>query len=492
VADTGNHAIRKITPEGDVTTIAGRASDEPQANQVRLNHPVGIVVTQDGFIFISDESRGRIVRITPDGDASVYAGRETGFADGAGSEGRFNGPCGIAINREGTLYVADSENYIVREVYPRLSQEAAATSDQPFIQPATEAPPSAQPFPILEKSELGVGDSFPWPLVPQDQWHEVTGVAGEARGAPGGIALDHIHSGLDIRGNSGDAVLSVYDEKITSPIANWDFDGASEGLQIGLFSYIHVRVGRKVTGDIQASDRFKPRTDAGKLIQIRVRRGTRFKVGDFIGSVNRLNHVHLNLGPWNAQTNPLQLPFFGFKDTVAPMVEPDGIEVAPASAIAADAIGARELAHFSEKRNGRLVVSGDVAITVTAYDRVNGNGSNRKLGLFRLGYQLLNQNGTSAKGFEQPLINIEFNRLPPEDSSVFKVFALGSGVSAYGTPTKFKYIITNRVRDGGVVNGFLRTSSLAPGSYIIKVFAEDYAGNRASGKNTELPIIIAN
>jgi hypothetical protein len=347
-------------------------------------------------------------------------------------------------------------------------------------------------LPALEKSVLGVGETFPWPLVPQDQWHEVAGVVGEARGAPGGIALDHIHSGLDIHGGAGLPVLSVYDEKVSSPIANWDFDGAGEGISVGLFGYIHIRVGRNSSDEIQAAEKFKPRTDAsGKLIGVRVRRGTRFKVGEFIGSVNRLNHVHLNLGPWNAQANPLQLPFFGFKDTVAPVIEPNGIEVVPAAALASD-VREQDGKHFRERRNGRLVVSGDVAVLVTAFDRAEGNGTNRKLGVYRLGYQVLNEDGSPAKGFEQPLVNIEFNRLPPEDSSVFKVYASGSGVSAYGTPTKFKYIVTNRVRDGEAMNGILRTSSLPSGSYIIKVIAEDYAGNRASGKNTDLPVSIVN
>jgi hypothetical protein len=109
-----------------------------------------------------------------------------------------------------------------------------------------------------------------------------------------------------------------------------------------------------------------------------------------------------------------------------------------------------------------------------------------------MGYQVLNEDGSPAKGFEQPLVNIEFNRLPSEDSSVFKVYASGSGVSAYGTPTKFKYIVTNRVRDGEVINGILRTSSLPSGNYVIKVIAEDYAGNRALGRSTELAITVAN
>ncbi|MFY9611339.1 MAG: NHL repeat-containing protein [Blastocatellia bacterium] len=492
VADTGNHAIRKITPQNDVSTIAGGPDGGPEEIQVGLSRPVGIVVTHDGFLFISDQSRGRIVRVTPDGDWSVYAGKGTGFADGVGYEARFNGPGGIAIDREGNLYVADSANYIVREVFPFPPQPVAAPTETTLIQPTADAPVSRQAFPKLEKYARHVGDPFPWPLAPQDQWHEVSGVVGEARGAPGGIALDHLHSGLDLRANAGDSVLSVLDEKVTSPIANWDFDGASEGVHVGLFGYIHIQVGRNAKGEINAHKKFKPQTDGqGTLIGVRVRRGTRFKVGDFIGSVNRLNHVHLNLGPWNAQANPLQLSFFGFKDTVPPTVELDGIEVGPARDFNMDAGVRRDVQRFKEKRNGRLVVSGDVSIAVTAYDRVDGNGTKRKLGVFRIGYQLLNEDGTHVNGFEQALINIEFNRLPPEASSVSRVFASGSGVSAYGTPTRFKYIVTNRVRDGEATNGVLRASSLAPGNYLIKVIAEDYSGNRASGPTTELPITIA-
>jgi sugar lactone lactonase YvrE len=491
VADAGNRAIRKIASDGNVSTIARRTDGEPGEDLLRLNRPVGVVVTHDGFLFISDEGGGRIVRITPEGVGSVYAGHAARFSDGP-SEGRFNGPSGIALDREGNLYIADSQNYLIREVRPVTPQSVAAAAEVRFVQPSLEPPASRRVFPALERSALGVGETFPWPLVPQDRWHEVAGVVGEARGAPGGIALDHLHSGLDIRGNAGERVLSVYDEKASSPIANWDFNSASEGISVGLFGYIHIRVGRNASDEIQAAEKFKPRTDAtGKLIGVRVRRGTRFKVGDFIGSVNSSNHVHMNLGPWNAQANPLQLPFFGFKDTVAPAIEPNGIEVVPAAALGSDVRG-QYGEHFRENRNGRLVVSGDVAVVVTAFDRVEGNGANRRLGVYRMGYQILNEDGSPAKGFEQPLVNIEFNRLPPEDSSVFKVYASGSGVSAYGTPTKFKYIVTNRVRDGEAMTGILRTSSLPSGNYIIKVIAEDYAGNRALGGGTELAITVAN
>jgi sugar lactone lactonase YvrE len=492
VADAGNHAVRKISAQGEVTTIVSGMAEEGQGSEVRLSHPVGIVVTHDGFLFISDEGTGRIIRIDPEGTAKSYAGRTSGYADGIEDQARMNGPTGIAIDRKGVVHVADSQNYLIRQISPTPPSPKSDEATEQFLQPSNEETTTNKEdtvVPKLNAARLGVGQSFPWPLNSQHSWHEVAGVVGEARGAAGGVALDHLHSGLDIHGSAGEAALSVYDEKVSSPVSNWDFEGSGEGMHVGLFTYIHIRIGRNASGQIQALEKFKPRTDtAGKLAGVRVRRGARFRVGDLIGSLNRLNHVHLNLGPWNAQANPLALPFVEFKDTVAPTIEK--IEIEAPQALVAGSTTKDKIEASNERRSGRLLVSGDVAIVVTAYDRVDGNAANRKLGLYRIGYQLLGADGTPVKGFEQPLINIEFNRLPADGPSVQMVYAIGSGVSAYGTPTKFRYIITNRVRNGEARYGLLRSSSLPSGNYVIKVIAEDYAGNRAEGRSTELAITV--
>ena len=490
VADTGNDAIRKITPSGEVTTFAGgkHGHIDGLGTEAGFNQPTGIAITHDGFLFVTDEGGGRVRRITPEGEVSTFAGAGTGFGNGAGKFARFNGPCGIAIDRPGNVYVADNQNYLIRKISPvdPSSPEANTIEEQKrqFIQPSAEPAPSDTDsiIPRLNSVLPQLGESFRWPLKPQDQWHEVTGLVGEARGAPGGIALDHLHSGLDIRGNLGDPVVSVVDEKVTSPLPNWDYDSSSEGVHLCLFSYIHVRIGRDKSDQIQDEAKFKARVnDTGNLIGVRVRRGTRFRVGEFIGTLNRLYHVHLNVGPWNAQANAIQLPFPMLTDTIPPVVEPRGIEIVSASGDP-----------FTRTREGRLVISGDVDIVVTAYDKVDGNVKQRKLGLYRAGYQLTRADGAAVKGFEQALINIEFNRLPPDDPSVFVAYAEGSGVSAYGGETRFRLAVTNRVRDGQAVDGILRTSDLPDGFYTLTIVAEDYAGNRASGKATELQITIVN
>ncbi|PYT07534.1 MAG: hypothetical protein DMF60_06880, partial [Acidobacteria bacterium] len=255
VADAGNHAVRKITAQGEVTTIAGPTSAEDgPGNGLRLNRPVGIIVTHDGFLFVSDEASGRIIRIDPEGKAKSYAGRASGYAEGVEDQARMNGPTGIAIDRKGVIHVADSQNYVVRQISPTLPSTTPDEATGPFLQPSSEdtAIKEDTVVPKLNASRLGVAETFPWPLNPQHSWHEVAGVVGEARGTAGGVALDHLHSGLDIHGSAGEPALSVYDEKVTSPISNWDFEGSGEGMNIGLFSYIHIRIGRNANGEIKS------------------------------------------------------------------------------------------------------------------------------------------------------------------------------------------------------------------------------------------------
>jgi DNA-binding beta-propeller fold protein YncE len=489
VADAGNNAIRSVTPLGEVGTIAGgaRGRTDGVGTEATFDQPTGIARTHDGFLFVTDEASGRIRRISPGGVVTTFAGSRLGYREGAGSQVRFNGPTGIAVDRKGNVYVADTQNYLIRRLSPVAP--AAAQEDMPvhFVQP----PGSDSTGSALDNRSPGnrfassipsftITPPLPWPFNPQDRWRELSGVAGEARGAPGGVALDHLHSGVDIRAAMGEAVISVIDEKVSSAIPAWDYGRSNEGIKLGIASYIHIRVGRDKDDRIAPSDKFKPRSDQNGLISgVRVRRGARFRTGDFIGTVNRLYHLHLNVGPWNAQTNPILFPFIGFTDTIAPVIEPDGIEVVNTAG-----------EPFKETIDGRLIVWGDVDIIVTAYDQVDGNSRNRKLGLFRAGYQLLHEDGSPATGFEAPLVNIDFERLPPDDETVFVVYAAGSSVIAYSSVTRFRYIVTNRLRGNDVRDGFLRTSALSPGNYIVRVLAEDSQQNRAAPSSTDLPITV--
>ena len=111
VADAGNHAVRKMTPAGVVTTLAGSA---------QLSRPTGIAVDGTGNVYVADGGNNAIWKVTTAGVVSTLAGRvgASGSTDGTGTAASFSGPSGIVADAVGNLYVADTLNHIVRKVSP--------------------------------------------------------------------------------------------------------------------------------------------------------------------------------------------------------------------------------------------------------------------------------------------------------------------------------------------------------------------------------------
>ena len=119
VADYGNHRIRKVTPEGVVSTFAGRNTDgfaDGSAENARFNAPLGIAADADGYFYVADTYNHRIRRISPEGAVRTLAGSTPGFADGIGSAAQFQYPVGITTDASGILYVADQSNHRIRKL----------------------------------------------------------------------------------------------------------------------------------------------------------------------------------------------------------------------------------------------------------------------------------------------------------------------------------------------------------------------------------------
>ena len=453
IADTGNDRLRRIDKDGNVSAFT--------VNGESLSSPIGLALTHDNVLYVTELNRSRVLQVTPDGSAHVIAGRGPGFADGV-DNARFNQPTAVAIDPTGgSLYVVDSANYLVRKLEPPTSTtETAATTNSS----------THDPLPRLTNQTLGQ-QSMIWPVNPQDRPHEVVATMGEVRGSFDSTdSRDHLHSGLDVFGAYGDTVRAIRDEKVTSPLPNWGFDSLNEGFRVAVISYVHLHVGRDKDDKMFDDQRFLPVNGAdGKLVRVRVKRGTRFKPGDALGTINRMYHVHLIVGPSGGEINPLSLSPVGFKDDIPPTIEKDGIQLFNDSG-----------AQFSEKQNGRLVVTGRVHIVVDAFDRTNMNADRRRLGLYRLGYQLLKPDGTPAPGFEQPRITILFNRLPPDRESTKIAYADQSGITVYGSATtRFLYEVTNTVKDGQAERGMWDTSQVPRGDYTLKIIASDFSGNDA-------------
>ena len=124
VADTGNNVIRKITPDGMVSTLAGRAGSRGSANgaagAARFWAPFGIAVDGAGNVYVADTGNNTIRKITPDGAVSTLAGLagHPGSKDGLGAAARFRNPWSVAVDGAGNLFVADMSNYTIRKITP--------------------------------------------------------------------------------------------------------------------------------------------------------------------------------------------------------------------------------------------------------------------------------------------------------------------------------------------------------------------------------------
>ncbi|HVF56606.1 MAG TPA: NHL repeat-containing protein [Pyrinomonadaceae bacterium] len=486
VADTGNNRLRKITRDRQVSTLPVALQTDAAAGEI--SRPTGLVLTHDGFLYVTEGDRGRVVQIAPDGvTARVVAGQGAGFANGDGRlAARFNQPAGIAIDRAGALYVADSANFLVRKlVAPDVDESAAAPSENAHLPesnaPESNVPESADVLPRLSAETVGV-EVFPWPVAPQQSRHELVATMGEVRGSYDTTdSRHHLHSGVDVFGVYGETVRAVREEKVASPLSNWGFGGLNEGLRVHLISYVHLRVGRNEKDEMLPGSAFVPVRDAeGKISRVRVKRGTRIRAGDALGTINKMYHVHMNYGPPGAEVNPLVLPLAGFSDHVAPKIEREGVQLF-------DEAGAR----LTSKRGGHLVVRrGKVRIVVDAYDQVDGNQTRRRLGLYKLGYQLLRTDGAPAAGFDEPRVTIEFDRLPAAPDAVKIAYADESGITVYGSSaTRFLYEVTNTVRGGRASGGRWDASELPPGDYLLRIYAADFAGNVADeGRDVSITV----
>jgi sugar lactone lactonase YvrE len=134
VADTENHRIRKITPAGEVSTLAGSEEDfaDGIVGDTRFYYPNGVAIDAVGNLYVADTANDRIRKITPAGEVSTLAGGERGFVDGIGSIAKFNVPYGVASDAAGNLYVADARNHRIRKITPAGEVSTLAGSEEGF------------------------------------------------------------------------------------------------------------------------------------------------------------------------------------------------------------------------------------------------------------------------------------------------------------------------------------------------------------------------
>jgi hypothetical protein len=132
VADAGNYCIRKVAPDGTVTTLAGltgmSGSDDGTNSTARFNNPLGLAVDSASNLYVGDSGNQLIRKITPEGVVTTIGGLAgtSGSSDGSGSGARFNSPEGVAVDANGFVYVSDSSSHTIRKGNP-------APSDRPVV-----------------------------------------------------------------------------------------------------------------------------------------------------------------------------------------------------------------------------------------------------------------------------------------------------------------------------------------------------------------------
>ncbi|MGN4154903.1 NHL repeat-containing protein, partial [Burkholderia gladioli] len=217
VADTSSATIRKITPGGLVSTLAGVQGVSGYAdgagNSAEFSNPTGIAADSSGNLYVADTGNNVIRKISPAGVVSTLAGSPTGAsgsADGTGSAASFSGPNGIAVDSSGNVYVADTHNSIIRKI--TSMGEVTTLAGSAGTLGSTDGPGASARFNVPASiavdsgGNLYVADTNNNTIRKISSTLQVTTLAGSSTGAPG--SADGVGGAARFNAPSGVAVDS--------------------------------------------------------------------------------------------------------------------------------------------------------------------------------------------------------------------------------------------------------------------------------------------
>jgi sugar lactone lactonase YvrE len=123
VPDQNNHAIRRVDPDGTVTTLAGNGQPgvaDGLGPSARFDNPTGLTVAPDGTVYVADRNNHRIRAIDAAGQVRTLAGDGTAaFRDGPAQQAQFNRPLDVVMGADGALVVSEEGNHRLRKVWLR-------------------------------------------------------------------------------------------------------------------------------------------------------------------------------------------------------------------------------------------------------------------------------------------------------------------------------------------------------------------------------------
>ncbi|HMS43168.1 MAG TPA: hypothetical protein PKE69_23265, partial [Pyrinomonadaceae bacterium] len=370
VADAGNRRLRLIEPGGKTSTFAGNGGQDSldgTLEKAKFVEPTAITIGNFGEIYVADGNSIRVIgrRLFP--LVETISDTKRGFEDGGIKTAKINRPSGLAVDKSGNIFIADSDNKVLR-IFTNEEISKEITTEE--IKSLRQTPEQFRNF-----------ASARWTYNPPEKKREIAGTLGEIRGEiTEENAPVYFHNGLDIVGGYGETATFIRNEKVLRPLAVQNFDTTRELLRMPTLGYIHIRLGRDKDAKTFDDKRFQFKFDEEKKpINIRVPRGTKFEAGDSIGTLNTMNHVHLIAGGSGSEMNALAaLAFPDISDKIAPVIEQ--ISLFDDNWF---------LVNETKSETVRIKLSGKTRIVVRAFDRMDGNAERRRLGVFALGFQIL-------------------------------------------------------------------------------------------------------
>ncbi|PWA04341.1 NHL domain-containing protein [Flavobacterium psychrotolerans] len=190
--DTQNNRIRKVTQSGIVTTIAGSTQGYADGigTSAQFYNPIGIALDSNGNIFIADTSNNRIRKITPDGVVSTYAGSTVGDSDGIGSQVHFQSPNSVTVDKSGNVYVCDGYNQKIKKIALNGQVTTIAGSTEGYADGIGTAAKFYYPFNIFLDTHgvLYIADNGNYKIRKMTIDGTVSTVAGSTLGYQDGLA----------------------------------------------------------------------------------------------------------------------------------------------------------------------------------------------------------------------------------------------------------------------------------------------------------------
>jgi DNA-binding beta-propeller fold protein YncE len=548
VADTGNNAIRRITRDGSVTTLAGGGAAgfrDGAATEAQFNGPIGVAVSSAGRVFVADTYNDRIRVVEPDGRVATLA-----------PEAVFNTPSGVAVDPSGRVYVADTRNRLIQQIDP------SGVSATPFGFAAWARPVGIAAAP---DGDIYVTDERGGVVVihPDGSSPTIAGSIPGFRDGPGLDARFRRPTGIAIAGagrlvvaDAGNALVRMVAapsrlEFRTPPAPNIEpqFDIETFRAEPLVWPVAPIEGPHEIAGTVgeargDGGERMHlgidVRADQGTVVYA-IRDGTAaspsaleaFNTLTETITLGPLTYIHVRVG--RARGNALFdlsrfVPTYDERGKLRDLRVRRGARFSAGEVVGT--VNAFNHVHLNvgwsgeeynpldlrlvqfedsvppmiaprgiqlldeqqlplkDRARGRVLVRGPVQIVVDAWDQSNESRPGRRLGLYDLGYQVLRVDDTPAPGFETVRHTMRFDRFTIDPEAARLVYASGSGIPFYGNRrTRFLYTVTNTLKNGVAARGVWDATQLPPGDYVVRIWAADVNGNVATA-NRDLPVTV--